>query len=106
VRVTQNYLGASIEFMSGQPADIVARLSARGMTHLYIDGGKTIQGFIDAGLIDHATITRVPVIIGEGIPLFGPIKRDVVLRHVDTRTYASGLVTSTYDFVYERKVSE
>jgi len=87
---------AAIEFLSGEPADIVASLSARGYTHIYVDGGLTIQRFLNAGLIQTMTITRVPVIIGEGIPLFGPTSRDVQLEHLETRAYPSGLVTTKY----------
>src|SRR6185503_15449338 len=87
-------VGARVEFMSGPPRDIVTRLAGRGMKHLYIDGGVTIQRFLNAGLIDRMTITRVPVVIGQGIPLFGPMLRDVRLEHLATRTYPSGLVTT------------
>lgn len=88
--------GATVERMSGAPADIVSQLEARGIGHVYVDGGVTIQGFLRAGLIQRLIITRVPVLIGRGIPLFGPIERDVPLRHVATRPYASGLVQSEY----------
>jgi len=37
------------------------------------------------------------VLIGSGIPLFGALPRDVALRHVATRHYASGLVQSEYE---------
>ena len=63
--------GAVVERMAGAPAEVVSRLSARGIRHLYVDGGITIQRFLRAGLIQHLTITRVPVLIGSGIPLFG-----------------------------------
>ena len=82
--------------MAGEPAEIVAKLEARGFGHLYIDGGDTIQRFLRAGLIDRIIITRVPVLIGEGIPLFGALPRDVPLHHVATRQYQSGLVQSEY----------
>ena len=88
--------GAAVERLEGDPADIVARLAARGATHLYVDGGITIQRFLRAGLIRRLIITRVPVLIGSGIPLFGALPRDIVLRHVATRHYASGLVRSEY----------
>jgi dihydrofolate reductase len=84
------------EHMAGPPADIVARLAASGARHLYVDGGITIQGFLRAGLIQHLVVTRVPVLIGEGIPLFGALAHDVPLRHVATRHYPSGLVQSEY----------
>jgi dihydrofolate reductase len=88
--------GAVCEVMSGTPHEIVARLSARGMKHLYVDGGVTIQGFLEAGLIQRLIITRIPVLLGNGIPLFGPLSRDVRLEHVATRSYPSGMVQSEY----------
>src|SRR5437870_7604025 len=91
--------GAVVEQMAGPPAEIVARLAATGSHHLYVDGGITIQGFLRAGLVQRLVITRVPVLIGEGIPLFGSLPRDVRLRHVATRHYPSGLVQSEYQVV-------
>jgi dihydrofolate reductase len=88
--------GGVVEQMSGPPAEIVSRLAATGAQHLYIDGGVTIQGFLRAGLIHRLIITRVPVLIGEGIPLFGPVPGDIQLRHIATRQYRSGLITSEY----------
>ena len=87
---------AVVERMSGAPAEIVSQLAARGIQHIYVDGGVTIQRFLQAGLIQRLIITRVPVLIGAGIPLFGPVERDIMLRHVRTRQYASGLVQSEY----------
>jgi dihydrofolate reductase len=90
-------VGGVVEQMDGTPAQIVARLAASGAHHLYIDGGITIQRFLRAGLVDRMTITRVPVLIGEGIPLFGALLRDIRLRHVATTQYVSGLVKSEYE---------
>ena len=89
-------VGGVVERMSGPPGEIVARLAASGAAHLYVDGGVTIQGFLRAGLIQRLIITRVPVLLGDGIPLFGTLPRDVRLRHVTTRHYPSGLVQSEY----------
>lgn len=88
--------GAVVERMSGEPGDIIAQLEARGLRHAYVDGGLTIQRFLRAGRIGRLIITRVPVLIGRGIPLFGDLPRDLVLRHVQTRQFASGLVQSEY----------
>lgn len=85
-----------VEQMAGTPTDIVAKLEARGVRHVYVDGGITIQGFLRAGLIQRLIITRVPVLIGEGIPLFGVLGRDVRLEHIATQQYAGGLVKSEY----------
>jgi dihydrofolate reductase len=88
--------GAVLEFMSGSPPQVVSALASRGFRHVYVDGGITIQGFLKAGLIQQLIITRVPRLIGSGIPLFGALSHDVLLRHVATTPYPSGLVTSVY----------
>ncbi len=87
---------AVCDAMAGTPEEIVGRLAERGLKHLYIDGGVTIQRFLEAGLIQRLIITRVPVLLGSGIPLFGPLSRDVRLEHVATRWYPSGLVQTEY----------
>lgn len=87
--------GAVCEVMAGTPSEIVAELAGRGMDHLYIDGGITIQGFLQAGLIQRLIITRIPVLLGSGIPLFG-LSSEVRLKHIATRSYASGMVQSEY----------
>ncbi len=86
----------AVERLSGEPAEIVAMLAERGIRHIYVDGGITIQRFLRAGLIDHITVTSVPVLIGTGIPLFGPVDRDITLRHLSTRHFPDGLVQSEY----------
>jgi dihydrofolate reductase len=88
--------GAIMERLSGAPADIVSKIAARGIRHIYVDGGITVQRFLQAGLIQRIIVTRVPVLIGAGIPLFGPLERDIRLKHVATRQFASGLVQSEY----------
>ena len=91
-----------VEQMAGSPDEIVAKLAATGARHLYVDGGITVQRFLRAGLVQRLVITRVPVLIGRGIPLFGSLPRDVQLRHVSTRHYASGLVQTEYQVVAGR----
>ena len=93
-----------VERMSGEPAEIAAQLEARGFKHAYIDGGITIQRFLAARCINRLVITRVPVLIGAGIPLFGPLPRDINLRHVATRSYKGGLVQSEYEIDAEAQI--
>jgi dihydrofolate reductase len=91
--------GGVVEQMSGPPAEIVGKLATSGIKHIYVDGGVTVQNFLRAGLVQRLTITRVPVLIGEGMPLFGSLPRDMRLRHVATQHYPSGLVKSEYEVV-------
>ena len=90
-------LSSPVITLSGSPAEVVAELASRGAKHLYIDGGKTVQAFLDAGLIERMIITRIPVLLGDGIPLFGPLRQDIKLRHVATRAFDDGLVQSEYE---------
>jgi len=86
----------AVEQMAGRLAEILSRLASGGTRHVYVDGGVTIQGFLRAGLVQHLVITRVPVLIGDGIPLFGSLPHDVQPRHIATKHYPSGLVQSEY----------
>jgi len=88
---------ANVEQMSGEPKAIVCQLESRGIRHAYIDGGITVQRFLRAGLIQRLIITRVPVVIGQGIPLFGTLPHDIRLKHLATQSYASGLVKTEYE---------
>jgi|SRR5690349_1739223 dihydrofolate reductase len=85
-----------IEQMSGTPQELVAQLEGRGFKHAYVDGGITIQAFLKSGLLDDITITRVPVLIGQGIPLFGSLPRDIPLQHLRTQSCKGGLVQTEY----------
>jgi dihydrofolate reductase len=93
---------AVLERMSGEPAEIVDALKTRGFTHAYIDGGITVQRFLAAGVVNRLVINRVPMLIGEGIPLFGPLPHDIELHHVATRSYSGGLVQSEYELEANR----
>ena len=91
--------GSSCELMRGPPTEVLARLAERGTQHVYVDGGVTVQGFLREGLIQELTISRCPVLIGRGVPLFGSLERDVRLEHVRTRSFPSGFVQSEYRVV-------
>lgn len=88
--------GAIVEGITGTPPEVLSELSSRGFRHVYVDGGATIQAFLRAGLVQRLVISRVPILIGTGIPLFGTLDRDIRLRHVATRQFSSGLVQSEY----------
>lgn len=85
-----------VEVLAGEPAVIVAQLAARGLKHLYIDGGQTIQGFLAAGLINELVITRIPVLLGQGITLFSLVGEPRALRLIDASVSDNGFVQSRY----------
>src|SRR6187200_3312334 len=70
-------LPAKVEIVRGELKKIMEMLRDRGINNLYIDGGKTIQSFLKEDLIDEMIITKVPILIGSGIPLFGKNNSDL-----------------------------
>lgn len=89
----------TVELKSGLPDDLYSDLNKSGVKHLYVDGGITIQSFLNSGLIDEVIITRVPVLIGKGIPLFGALNNDKQLKHIGTQAYKNGFVQSKYEVI-------
>lgn len=88
--------GADVERMNGTPQELVDALAAKGLHRLYIDGGLTVQHFLRAGLIDRLIVTHVPVLIGQGIRLFGPLEKDLRFKLAASRSFPGGLVQSEY----------
>ncbi len=89
-------LAGSVSASADSPAVVVERLSALGRKHLYVDGGKTVQGFLEAGLVDDITVTTIPVLLGSGRPLFGQLPRDMKLALVSSKSWPFGFVQSTW----------
>ena len=73
-------LRGKIEMYSGDIQELILKLESSGFKHAYIDGGSTITSFVNLELINEMTITKAPVLLGEGIPLFGKINKSVAPR--------------------------
>jgi dihydrofolate reductase len=85
-----------VELAQGNLNKILGELKERGFENLYIDGGKTIQSFLKQDLIDEIIITRIPIILGFGIPLFGEMDLELRFEHVQTEVLNKALVKSRY----------
>ena len=85
-----------VETLAGEPAALVKIWEARGLAHLYLDGGLSIQSFLRAHLVDQLILTCIPILIGQGRPLFGPLEKDLPLKHLSTQSFPSGFVQSHY----------
>jgi dihydrofolate reductase len=84
------------EFFNGTPAELVDRLARGGARRAYVDGGAVIRQFLTADLIDDMIISIIPILLGEGTPLFGKVGRDVRLRFLASRSFESGLAQLEY----------
>ena len=95
VEIPDDLIG-KVKVDGGDPIDIVSRLESAGNKHLYIDGGGTIQRFLQSGLITEITVTQIPVLLGDGIPLFGSIIVEIPLKHVETTSSSNGFLQIRY----------
>jgi dihydrofolate reductase len=90
-------LDGNVRISSLAPGPLMEALANEGWRRAYVDGGRVIQSFLNEKLIADIVLTRIPVLLGAGIPLFGRLAADLPLRHVETTTFASGLVQSRYE---------
>jgi len=92
-------IAGKVTLLNLSPVAVVRYLAGRGWKHAYIDGGQVIQSFLREGLISDLVITRIPILLGDGTPLFGLLASDVELRHLGTAAFPSGFVQSRYETV-------
>lgn len=83
-------------FFAGDPATLVRELASTGRQHAYVDGGDVIRQFLAAGLVRSLTLSVLPLLLGEGLRLFGATGRDVPLALVRSASFPSGLVQTEY----------
>ena len=85
-----------VKIINGDVRFVVNQLNEQGHKNLYIDGGKVIQSFLKEDLIDEMILTRIPVLLGSGIPLFGELKQSLRFTHKNTQVFNNALVKSAY----------
>jgi len=86
-----------VTILSMKPRELLHYLSGKGFSSIYIDGGKVIQEFLQEDLVDELIISKAPVLIGSGIPLFGYLGNDLPFKHITTEVHSNGLVRSYYE---------
>ncbi len=90
------HLTDKVTITNQTPTDLLQNLDQKGWNRAYVDGGITIQSFLNEGLIEDLIITTLPVLIGDGIPLFGSTPEDIHLELITLTQYPSGLAQSHY----------
>jgi dihydrofolate reductase len=91
------HLRDKIEFSTASPEALWSTLDERGYKRIYVDGGAIIRSFLKAGLVQDMKITMVPILLGDGIRIFGETEGDIDLDLVSTTPFPSGLVSLQYD---------
>ncbi len=97
IKKVPDILKEKITIILMKPKELLSYLSGNGFSHIYIDGGKVIQEFLKENLIDELIISKVPVLIGNGIPLFDYLDADLQFKHIQTQIASNGLVRSYYE---------
>lgn len=94
------HLPGNVRIFSGSIAELVRELTAQGLQHAYIDGGQTICSFIQLNLLEAITITQAPVLLGQGISLFGALTTQVQLAQVHVEVFDNNFVQLRYKIRY------
>lgn len=102
IKQVPDITGAKVAVLSMKPGELLSYLSGKGFSNIYVDGGKVIRSFLKEDLVDELIISKAPVLIGSGIPLFGYLGNDLQFKHIRTEVHSNGLVRS----YYERKRNE
>jgi dihydrofolate reductase len=96
IRQVADPLKDKVTVLSMKPRELLQYISSQGYSNIYIDGGKVVQDFLQEDLVDELTISRAPILIGSGIPLFDHVDFDIPFEHIKTDIYTNGLVRSYY----------
>jgi len=96
IKQVPDALKEKVTVLSINPTGLLSYLSGLGFSSIYIDGGKVIQDFLKENLVDELIISKVPILIGTGIQLFGELNTDLKFQHIQTQVQSNGLVRSYY----------
>lgn len=83
----------------GDLSKLVTELQAEGARHIWVDGGVTLSQFLALQLVDTMTLSIIPVLLGDGLPLFTVIGKEIACRLISSQAYRSGLVQLHYDII-------
>jgi len=89
-------LEGKVFYINGTPETIISTLRNDQHYNIYLDGGKTIQSFLDEGLVDEMIITTIPVLLGSGISLFGELKTWQYFECVESKNYTNCVTQSKF----------
>jgi dihydrofolate reductase len=88
----------TVEFYSGDLAHLVnERLKPSFRSIWFVGGGAVCSECLRLGLADEVRYSIMPILIGEGIPFFEGLDRDIALHLVESKAYTSGMVALRYE---------
>ncbi|MDQ2871025.1 MAG: dihydrofolate reductase family protein [Acidobacteriota bacterium] len=95
-----------VEFVTEEPGKLARRLKKETGKDIWMVGGASlIASFLDVAQIDDLIVNVIPVLIGEGIPLVEPGRRELPLTLQSSQAYPDGVVRLHYAVGKERPPS-
>lgn len=85
-----------VTLLQGKETDVIDAIRNKGFKNLYIDGGNVVQNFLKQDLIDELRLTTIPIILGDGIPLFDVLPKSLEFEHIKTEVFYNQIVQSCY----------
>lgn len=92
-----------MEIYRGDLAELIEKLHREGCKHVWVDGGSTISQFLTLQLVDEMTLSVIPVVLGDGLPLFHTIGKEIPCRLTSSQSYESGLVQMRYEILKQEE---
>ena len=92
-------LQGSVRIDNSAPEELLEKLAQKGHKHIYLDGGQVVRSFLRQGLVDDLTLTVIPVLLGDGIPLFGKLEKELQLDLLESRSWKNGFAQLKYQII-------
>lgn len=88
----------NMELYSGDLIQLLSKMYKEGIKHIWVDGGVTLSQFLASRIVDTMTVSIIPIVLGDGIPLFNTMNQEIPCRLISSKSYPSGLVQISYEF--------
>ncbi|MDB5239535.1 MAG: bifunctional deaminase-reductase protein [Spirosoma sp.] len=86
-----------VHHVAEAPDEFVKRLKQTDGSGIWLIGGGQLNTvLLNAGLIDELIISIAPIVLGTGIPLFGPTAMETSWTLAKTESFDTGFIQSTY----------
>lgn len=88
----------NMQLYSGDLIQLLSKMYKEGIKHIWVDGGVTLSQFLASRIVDTMTVSIIPIVLGDGIPLFNTMNQEIPCRLISSKSYPSGLVQISYEF--------
>ncbi len=96
IKAIPQKLADKVTLLAGSPSEVLDKIHNKGYSKLYIDGGKTVQNFLEKDLIDELRITTIPILLGGGFSLFGDLANRLEFEHITSKLFLNQVVQNHY----------